>query len=69
MADIRQFGRMLLAPPWSKTHIEIIARFLQILNPIRMVNFLTLAYALSAPAQIEPNYKRLQRFFREIEPP
>jgi hypothetical protein len=33
---------------------------------MRNVNFSTLAHALSVPEQLEPNYKRLQRFFGEI---
>jgi hypothetical protein len=51
--------------PWSKTLIEITAAP----SPMQTVNFSTMAHALSAPAQNEPNYKRLQRFFREIAPP
>jgi hypothetical protein len=55
--------------PSSKARIEFIARFLLILDPIQTVIFSALAHALSVPAQMGPKYKRLQRFFRELEPP
>jgi hypothetical protein len=70
MADIRSFGRMLFENlPRSKARIEIISRLLLILDPMQTVVFLLLAHALSAPAQVDPNYKRPRRCFREIEPP
>jgi hypothetical protein len=54
--------------PWNKARVEIITRLLLLLAPRQILNFSTPAHALSAPAQIEPNYKRPQRFFLEIEP-
>jgi hypothetical protein len=63
MADIRLLARMSFENlPWDKARVEIIARFLLLLAPIQAVNFSTLAHAISASAQIEPNYKRLRRF-------
>ena len=70
MTDIRSLEQTLLENlPWNKARIKFFARFLLALYAVQTVNLSTLAAAFSGPAQIESNYKRLQRFLRRFEMP
>src|SRR5215813_13701528 len=70
MTDIRSLEQTLLENlPWNKARIKFVARFLLALYAVQTVNLSILANAFSGSAQIESNYKRLQRFFREFELP
>jgi hypothetical protein len=70
MTDIRSLEQTLLENlPWNKARIKFVARFLLALYAVQTVNLSILANAFSGPAQIESNYKRLQRFLRQFEMP
>jgi len=70
MNDIRSLERTLLENlPWNKARIKFVARFLLALYVVRTVILSILANALSGSAQIESNYKRLERFLRQFEMP
>lgn len=70
MTDIRSLEQTLLENlPWNKARIKFVARFLLALYAVQTVNLSILANAFSGSAQIESNYKRLQRFLREFEMP
>ena len=70
MTDIRSLEQTLLENlPCNKARIKFIARFLLALYAVQTVNLSTLAAAFSGSAQIESNYKRLQRFMRKFEMP
>lgn len=70
MTDIRSLEQRLLENlPWNKARIKFVARFLLALYAVRTVNLSILANAFSRSAQIESNYKRLQRFLRQFEMP
>src|SRR5262245_16297301 len=70
MTDIRSLEQMLLEnQPWNKARIKFVARFLLALYAVQTVNLSILANAFSGSAQIESNYKRLQRFLRQSEMP
>lgn len=70
MTDIRSLEQTLLENlPWNKARIKFIARFLLALYAVQTVNLSTLAAAFSGSAQIESNYKRLQRFLSRFEMP
>jgi hypothetical protein len=68
MTDIRSLEQTLLENlPWNKARIKFIARFLLALYAVQTVNLSTLASAFPGSAQIESNYKRLQRFLSRFE--
>ena len=68
MTDIRSLEQTLLDNlPWNKARIKFVARFLLALYAVQTVNLSILANAFSGSAQIESNYKRLQRFLRQFE--
>jgi hypothetical protein len=70
MTDIRSLEQTLFDNlPWNRARIKFLARFLLALYSVRTVNLSILASAFSGPAQIESNYKRLQRFLRQFEMP
>jgi hypothetical protein len=70
MTDIRSLEQTLLENlPWNKARIKFVARFLLALYAVQTVNLSILANAFSGSAQIESNYKRLQRFLRQFELP
>jgi hypothetical protein len=70
MTDIRSLEQTLLENlPWNKARIKFVARFLLALYAVQTVNLSILAAAFSGSAQIESNYKRLQRFLRQFEMP
>ena len=70
MTDIRSLEQTLLENlPWNKARIKFVARFLLALYAVQTVNLSLLANAFSGSAQIESNYKRLQRFLRQFEMP
>ena len=70
MADIRSLEQTLLENlPWNKARIKCVARFLLALYAVQTVNLSILANAFSGSAQVESNYKRLQRFLRQFEMP
>jgi hypothetical protein len=70
MTDIRSLEQTLLENlPWNKARIKFVARFLLALYAVQTVNLSILANAFSGAAQIESNYKRLQRFLRQFEMP
>lgn len=70
MATIRSLEQTLLENlPWHKARIKFLARFLLALYAVQTVNLSILATAFSGSAQVESNYKRLQRFLREFELP
>jgi hypothetical protein len=70
MTDIRSLEQTLLENlPWNKARIKFVARFLLVLYAVQTVNLSSLANAFSGSAQIESNYKRLQRFLRQFELP
>ncbi len=70
MTDIRSLEQTLLENlPWNKARIKFVARFLLALYAVQTVNLSILANAFSGSAQIESNYKRLQRFLRQFEMP
>lgn len=70
MTDIRSLEQTLLENlPWNKARIKFVARFLLALYAVQTVNLSILASAFSGSAQIESNYKRLQRFLRQFELP
>lgn len=70
MTDIRSLEQTLLENlPWNKARIKFVARFLLALYAVQTVNLSILANAFSGSAQVESNYKRLQRFLREFEMP
>src|SRR5262249_40798361 len=67
MTDIRSLERTLLDNlPWNKARIKFVPRFLLALYAMRTVNLSILATAFSGHAREESNYKRLQRFVREV---
>jgi len=70
MTDIRSLEQTLLENlPWNKARIKFVARFLLALYAVQTINLSILANAFSGSAQIESNYKRLQRFLRQFELP
>lgn len=70
MTDIRSLEQTLLENlPWNRARIKFVARFLLALYSMQTVNLSILANAFSGSAQIESNYKRLQRFLRQFEMP
>lgn len=70
MTDIRSLEQTLLENlPWNKARIKFVARFLLALYAVQTVNLSILANTFSGSAQIESNYKRLQRFLRQFEMP
>ena len=70
MTDIRSLEQTLLENlPWNKARIKFVARFLLALYTVQTVNLSLLANAFSGSAQVESNYKRLQRFLRQFEMP
>src|SRR5262245_4813440 len=70
MTDIRSLEQTLLENlPWNKARIKFVARFLLALYAVQTVNLSILANAFSGSAQVESNYKRLQRFLRQFEMP
>lgn len=70
MTDIRSLEQTLLENlPWNKARIKFLARFLLALYAVQTVNLSILATAFAGHAQIESNYKRLQRFLHEFELP
>ncbi|MCW5966938.1 MAG: hypothetical protein KIT57_00360 [Blastocatellales bacterium] len=70
MTDIRSLEQTLLENlPWNRARIKFIARFLLAIYAVQTVNLSTLATAFSGSAQIESNYKRLQRFLSGFEMP
>ena len=70
MTPIRSIEQTLLENlPWNKARIKFVARFLLALYTVQTVNLSLLANAFSGSAQVESNYKRLQRFLRQFEMP
>ena len=52
---------------WHGARLSFLAMFLIALVRVRTVNWAELATGFCGPAQIDSNYKRLQRFFRHYE--
>jgi hypothetical protein len=70
MTDIRSLEQTLLENlPWNRARIKFVTRFLLALYAVQTVNLSILATAFSGSAQIDSNYKRLQRFLSQFEMP
>ena len=52
---------------WHAARINFLSNFLIALFAVKTVNLVQIATAFSGEAQIDSNYKRLQRFFKSFK--